>query len=226
MRQISALLLLMAMMSIPTGCAWTGLTNSRWAMENETYEEKYSRPYESEGARALPRKVKQAADARFQEEATGVFTSIGFGTDPDAFGGDLGFSHYNTSWLESHLSLSGLFNEGSEGFNLGGRAGVRIQPPSRLAPFVGIGLFAGFNEYDVIADSDGRDNNDNRVVDEAGELAEKSEFLGSLYPEMGVHYWINPNCRLTTSAAYHVTTSGRNYDNWVFSVGIGGFWHD
>ena len=73
---------------------------------------------------------------------------------------------------------------------------------------------------DVIADNDGIDNNDNRVVDEMGELDDRLAGFVSIYPELGVHAWLTPKWRLTGSVSYHLSTEGRDNDFVFFGVSM------
>ncbi|MBP89422.1 MAG: hypothetical protein CMJ64_22375 [Planctomycetaceae bacterium] len=90
------------------------------------------------------------------------------------------------------------------------------QTPTRLAPFVGVGALAAGGERDV--SDDGLDNDNNLLVDEPNE--DLSEYFASVYPEVGVHYWLTPRVRLTAGAAYQVTSTGRDDDQWTFGIGL------
>ena len=100
------------------------------------------------------------------------------------------------------------------GINLG----VRAQSPTRVAPFVGAGVFAGASSYYELADSDGVDNDDDFFIDEPGEERETNDYFAAVYPEVGVHAWLTSNWRATASASYLVTTEGRDHDFWYVGV--------
>ena len=73
-RKTSILLILVSL--IPSGCALpTGILRSRWAMDDPEYAEKYCDGADKSDVLG---KVKQAADARFQDDAFGVFVSTGY----------------------------------------------------------------------------------------------------------------------------------------------------
>ena len=41
-----------------------------------------------------------------------------------------------------------------------------------------------------------------------------------VYPEIGVHYWLNSSVRATASGAYYVTTEGRDSDFWFYGASL------
>ena len=97
---------------------------------------------------------------------------------------------------------------------------MRAQTPSRLAPFAGIGVFNGLSHEEVAAESDGQDNDDDMFTDEPGETDERAEYLGAVYPELGVHYWLSSRWRLSGLSRYYITTDGRNTDYWTVGIGV------
>lgn len=203
------------------GCALpTGVLKSRWAMDDPEYAQKYCDGAEKGDVLG---KLKQANDARFQEDASGWFVSGGFskrGDDEDGLVAiDIGREAYFTSFLTGRASLMGMGN--GEDWFTGADTGLRLQSPSRFAPFVGAGLFAGYAKEVVPADDDWIDNDDDGYVDEHGEDKERlSDAIAAVYPELGAHFWWNPSVRLTGFGRYLVTTDGRDSDDWLFGVGI------
>ncbi len=195
-----------------------GCTTSKWAIDDPDYRKKYGRPYAP--GEKIPRIIKQAVDARHLNDKGG--SSIGFAgaNAPFHAGAELGLFTYGEPWLEGRVALAGLLSEPGEGFFGGVSTGIRIQSPSRVAPFGGIGIFAGYAKRDVVADTDGRDNNDNLIVDEKGELGEKTFGFLSVYPEVGLHVWLTSRCRLTSSVSYHVSTEGRDADFVFYGVAL------
>ena len=94
---------------------------------------------------------------------------------------DIGREAYFTSFLTGRASLMGLGN--GEDWLSGADAGLRFQSPSRFAPFVGAGLFAGYAQEVVLADDDWVDNDDDGYIDERGEDKERlSEAIAAVYP--------------------------------------------
>jgi hypothetical protein len=206
------------------GCALpSGLTRSRWAMDDPEYAAKYAN---GAAKTDLPGKIKQASDARFQGGTSGCFISGGAYSRPDsdkALGAiDIGLESYVTSYLTTRGSLMLMANE--EDLFAGLDLGLRLQIPSRLAPFVGVGMFAGYAKEVVPADDDWIDNDEDGFTDEHGEDKERfSGLLASIYPEMGAHFWWTPNLRLTSFGRYMVTTEGRDDDDWLVGGGIAFF---
>lgn len=189
-------------------------------MEDPEYAEKYSDGAEKSD---IPGKIKQASDARFLEGAGGYFVSGGVMSRPDAkkeLGGvDIGVEGYATSFLTTRGSL--MFMTNGDDWFTGADLGMRVQTPTRLAPFAGAGLFAGYAKEVVPADDDWIDNDDDGFTDERGEDRERfSDFLISVYPEVGAHFWWTPNLRLTTFGRYLVTSEGRDDDDWLIGGGL------
>lgn len=193
-----------------------GCATSKWAIDDPVYREKYDRPYES--GNKIPRMIKQSVDARHVKDRDGMSLGFAAASDPTHVGGEIGWFGYSEPWMESRVSLAGLFSDPGDAFFGGVNAGFRLQSPSRVAPFVGLGTFVGLTDRDVIADNDGRDNNDNRVIDERGELDDKTDGFISIYPELGVHAWLTSKCRITGSVSYHISSEGRDNDFVFFGV--------
>ena len=189
-------------------------------MDDPEYAEKYCDGAEKSD---IPGKIKQASDARFLDGAAGYFISGGVMSRPDAnselAGIDLGIEGYAASFLTTRGSLM-LLTDGDDLFT-GGDVGLRVQTPTRLAPFAGVGLFAGYAKEVVPADDDWIDNDNDGFTDERGEDRERfSDFLASVYPEVGTHFWWTPNLRLTGFGRYMVTTEGRDDDDWLIGGGL------
>ncbi|QDT07123.1 hypothetical protein K227x_55480 [Rubripirellula lacrimiformis] len=198
----------------------TGFLRSRWAMTDPAYAEKYAN-----GARKtnLLKKIKQAADARFVRDFAGWYLSGGLtaiGDTPDPLGSiEIGVTGYQTSYLTSRLGFIAAAND--KDFYVGGETGLRIQTPTRLAPFVGGGLFLGASSTRSPAEDDNVDNDDDGAVDEDGE----TEFdfdgaLAAIYPEAGVHFWWSPRVRISGFGRYLITTEGRSADSWYYGVSM------
>ena len=213
-----ALLLLLA-----ANCGCSSLLRSRYAMDDPVYAEKYA-----DGAERwdLLGKAKQAIDARHTEGLGGTYLSGGAQVRPDSgtamFGGELGAEAYGTSWLTGRGALSGYYGH-DEGF-LGADLGFRLQTPTRIAPFVGVGTFQGISRGVRLADEDGLDNDDDGRWDEKGETDGYIDgLLSVVYPEVGVHAWLNGNWRITTYGRYLVTSQGRAYDDWLLGLQLTAF---
>ncbi|MDA7977492.1 MAG: hypothetical protein MPJ50_01825 [Pirellulales bacterium] len=183
---------------------------------------KYSALYPDDDAEKIARMAKQAVDARFVDGGTGLFAGAAGTTDPGAAGAELGAFHYFREDIEGRASFAWLTNSAADDSFLGVNLGARVQTPSRVAPFAGLGVFGGYSEFSEVADSDGIDNDDNGFIDERGEEKESVDgALGAVYPELGVHFWLTSHIRLTAAASYYVTTKGRDYDHWMYGVSLG-----
>ena len=189
-------------------------------MDDAEYAKKYA---EGADKSDILGKIKQASDARFQKDASGTYASSGVAHRSDnehgMFAVELGKETYFTSYLTGRMSLMGLANE--DDWFTGADVGMRLQTPTRLAPFVGVGASAGFASETVLADDDLEDNDDDGSVDEFGE--EDSRFSGAflaVYPEAGVHFWWTPEIRFSAHSRYFVTTEGRASDDWLTGVSV------
>ncbi len=195
-----------------------GCGTSRWAMNDPDYAAKYGRPYEQ--GEKLPRMAKQSIDARHVGGKGGGYVAAGAADDPVSVGGEIGGFYYPVSTIEGRVALAGLLGTGARDAFVGLNSGLRVHPPTRIAPFGGVGLYGGYSEYEFSVMHDGVDNDGDFQVDEWGETETDYGFLGAVYPEIGVHYWVDGRTRLTGSAAYYVTTEGRNHDFWYFGLGV------
>lgn len=201
---------------LQVGCA--GIGTSKWANDDPIYAEKYAKRYPSNDADKAARLVKQAIDARHVGGRGGGYIGFSGADEPTAAGAEIGAFTYVDPSLELRAGLKGLLGTGEEDWFAGIDLGTRVQSPSRLAPFAGVGTFIGGNSRQVGARNDRIDNDNDGAIDERGETRADREFMASVYPELGVHYWINSKLRMTGSAQYHVTTDGRDSDFWFVGV--------
>ncbi|OYP35081.1 hypothetical protein CGZ80_13530 [Rhodopirellula sp. MGV] len=192
-------------------------------MEDPDYATKYS-----DGAPKsdLAGKAKQAMDARFIKGSNGMFASGGYTYRPESENSlasiDVGVESYLTSYLTGRVSFMGMGND--EDWFTGADAGLRLQTPSRLAPFVGAGVFAGAARETIDASDDGIDNDDDGFIDENREKDKRfSGAFAAIYPEFGTHFWWTPRIRLTSYGRYMIATEGRDADDWMLGFGIAVF---
>ncbi len=129
-----------------TGCS---LLKSRYAMEDKVYAKKYRK-----GAKKvdLLGKLKQASDARHTQFLTGY--TVGGGAQMESESGvplglvEVGGEFYVTNYFASRVAVTGF--TGSENLFVGGDIGARLQTPTRLAPFVGVGAAFGVGVFDAL----------------------------------------------------------------------------
>lgn len=167
----------------------------------------------------IPGKLKQLLDARHAEGLGGIYVSGGAQSPPDSdtplVGLDLGYEYYQTSYLSHRLALTGY--AGTDQGYAGADAGIRLQVPTRISPFVGVGMFNGISRGVEDASRDRIDNDDDGIVDEFGEEDSYPDgWLTAIYPELGTHFWLNGHGRITAFSRYLVTTEGRDQDGWLF----------
>ncbi len=203
-----------------SGCS---LLNSRYAMDDPVYAEKYAQGAEKSDVLG---KAKQALDARHADGLAGYYLSGGAQYQAKAsepfVGAEAGLEGYATSWLSSRFALA-VYGGDGEG-RLGADLGARVQTPSRVAPFAGVGMFLGARPHKDLADMDGLDNDDDGWIDEHGEDEwDLDNWLIAVYPEVGVHAWLNGSLRLTAYGRYFVTTEGRVHDDWLVGCQLTAF---
>ncbi|TWT98995.1 hypothetical protein [Neorhodopirellula pilleata] len=192
-------------------------------MDHPEYSEKYAEGAEKSD---IPGKIKQAADARFLDGSSGWFVSGGLtaiGQSSNPMGSlEVGYAGYQTSYFTQRVGLVAAAND--DDFFLGGELGVRFQTPTRLAPFLGLGIFTGVASTTESAEDDHEDNDSDGSVDERGE--ERVNFDGALsafYPEIGAHFWWTSRLRISGFGRYLVTTEGRDADAWYYGVSFAVF---
>lgn len=177
---------------------------SRWAMKDGDYAQKYAKHSNK------PLKMaKQAADARYVRGKGGYYIGGAGNTSAVGSSGQLGYFRYGEPYAESHLGAEVLINKDfGDLLYLGADAGLRLQSPSRLAPFVGLGAFAGVSPA-VLDDDDS--TFPPPPQDEPGSL------LVGGYPEIGAHFWMKPDTRLTLFTRYLFNSNG--HDSGMLLVG-------
>ena len=228
----------------------TGCSSSKWAIEDPVYAEKYDRPYEDGeklprmakqivDARHLAGRTGKFIGGAYSGSPRSQSGSIG------TFGyGDAGAV---STYIAGHMSHTDFDSETL----LGLETGARVQSPSRLAPFAGAGATGGLSAdevgktvaivvgvlfwllYKAAVDDDDDDDSSNFVSsssrnhhqhddddDDDGVSLHYSPFA-AVYPELGLHYWLNHQTRLTLSARYMVTTAGRDHDFWMYGLSLG-----
>lgn len=196
--------------------ALPGCHGSRWAKRDADYRQKY--PEHTDNPL---RTIKQAVDARYVAGKSGAYVAAAGRNDPLAAGAEFGWFDYPMPWVEYRGGLAGLLHATGKHPLSGGLVGsVRVQPPSRLAPFVGVGAYGGW-AGERSATSDGLDNDHDGSVDEVDE--DDTDMALAVFPELGAHFWINHRTRLTTSVSYQVTNQGRDNDYLFYSIGFSWF---
>lgn len=214
-----SVLFALVLLAANSGCS--GIGTSRWAMDDPVYAEKYDEPYSGDDVDKVERMMKQSVDARYVDGRSGFYAGAAASDDPLTLGVEAGGFHYLNHSVESRVALKGLLGTGASDYFAGADVGLRLQSPSRLAPFVGVGTYLGGNSRSEPAENDLQDNDNDGSIDELGEKENVGKFFASVYPEVGVHYWLNGKTRLTTSAQYHLTTAGRDDDFVFMGISIG-----
>ena len=154
-------------------------------------------------------------------DKAGTYLEIGGQTDPTAVGAGLGAFNYNYSYLSTRLALYVLGSESIDDVFLGADTGIRFELGTVFSPFIGLGGYYGYHVENSPAEDDELDNDGDGQVDEDGEEdARIDRSVATIYPEAGLHIWIDKWTRFSLSGKYHITTEGRESDFWLFCVGF------
>lgn len=147
---------------------------------------------------------------RNMEYGAGGYTTLTARPDPVGFGGEAGVLAYPLPWVETHMGLTYFGPAGEETWFTGLNMGMRLEAPTYVAPFVGVGLTNG---YDLDAIRDEFRHYDYRKPTRG--------YMIAIHPEAGINYWITENFRVTGSASYYVTSAGRDSDFMLLGLGLG-----
>ncbi len=151
----------------------------------------------------------------------GVYIELGGRSDPDAIGGEIGISHYASEDVSVRGGLAFFASDSSDDIFGGGTLDVRFNLGKKISPFLGFGVFVGYSDETVSAENDDIDNDDDGSIDEDGEeKAIVTDLFASIFPEVGIHFFVSDTTRLTVASRYQMTTEGRDNDNWIYNFGI------
>ncbi|BCS95912.1 hypothetical protein DSLASN_15440 [Desulfoluna limicola] len=156
------------------------------------------------------------------EDPNVVFIEMGGSEDPKISGIQAGFGLYDDhTALLAGLSLLGSAT--NDDLFTGINMGVRFHPVPPfdypVTPFIGLGGFVGYSWEEANAEDDDIDNDEDGEVDEEGETKTTiKDTLSAIYPEVGLHVDIMGNGLLTLAARYNVTTQGRDFDHWLYTL--------
>ena len=197
--------------------ATPGCFSSKWAMDHADYRKKYDQPYSGNDFKKWNRMARQMVDARHVANDSGYYiggAGSNFRQNP-AGGAEVGVTNYALPWLSTKVALAGQVNSGAENAFVGVNTAVHLSTPTRVAPFVGAGVFGGVDIASAINTL--ASDNDQMDVEETNT---RTQFLGAVYPEAGVHVWLNGRTRLSASASYWMTTSSHDREFWYYGLGV------
>jgi hypothetical protein len=160
------------------------------------------RPTESDNASSLGELL--LSPGRFG--AVGVYGAGDTSPQGKGSGGEIGLI-YNDAWWDAKLGFAGQYSAGSKAIFWGPTLAAHVQLPTRISPFVGVGLFGSLTEKGT------------GQFDENFQEISAPEY-SAIYPEAGVNFWLCDYARLTTSASYHFTSAGREHDFWTVGASI------
>lgn len=164
----------------------------------------------------------QVVNADTIEGIAGIYAGGGARLDPLAGTGALGLFHYPTSWLSWRAGLAGAtFSNSDERLIAGGaELGLRVQTPTQLAPFVGVGTFLGWQEQKTTTTTVSKESfwglHSTSTTTET-----KTKGLATVYPEVGVIFWVSPHVYLATRAAYNFTSLRHDKESWMLGLELG-----
>lgn len=146
---------------------------------------------------------------RKMEYGAGAYTTLTMKPDTVGFGGELGVLAYPLPWAEAHMGATYFGPASDDTWFTGLTMGMRLESPTFVAPFVGVGLTTG---YDLDAIRQEFQHFDYRRPTRG--------YMVAIYPEAGIHYWITENFRVTGSASYYVSSKGRDSDFPLLGLGL------
>lgn len=164
----------------------------------------------------------QIVNADTIEGIAGFYAGGGARLDPLAGTGALGLFHYPTSWLSWRAGLAGAtFSNSDERLIAGGaELGLRVQTPTQLAPFVGVGTFLGWQEQKTTTTTVSEESfwgfHSTQTTTKT-----KTKGLATVYPEVGVIFWVSPHVYLATRAAYNFTSLRHDKESWMLGLELG-----
>ncbi|MEN1682203.1 MAG: hypothetical protein AAGJ46_21725 [Planctomycetota bacterium] len=170
--------------------------------------------------------AEDALGAKRATGRTGTYADAHGGTNPSAGGATFGWLAYLPKYKGLTSARFGIGVLGADSIrlfdsdgvlSLGGELGVRLQAPSRLAPFVGLGGYTGW----AGGGPDEEDSSDPPGGDADGLGRSDHRLLSAVYPEVGVHTWLTPNWRLTAMARHYEAFTGvdsQDYQTFGFSL--------
>ncbi len=182
-------------------------------MDHPAYAEKYTRPYGP--GEKLWRMGKQMVDARHVAGQSGATATVSGGASHNAggLGGELGWTHFLGPWLSVDGGLNGMLTvAGGDGFALFGlRGGARVQTPTRLAPYAGIGAYAGIGPSTKTPPPPGPFEEPDTYV---------TQGLVGAYPEAGVHWWATGRVGISGGSQYWMTSEGDGFWYHVLTLTV------
>lgn len=209
----SAICVALFLLLLPIGCRGT----SKYGMDHPEYVRKYDRPYKP--GEKYWRMPKQMIDARHVAGDVGGTMGLGGGLSKHAggLGADLGGVFYSRSWLSFNTGLNGMLGaSGDDGFALlGVRAGARVQTPTRLAPYAGIGAYAGLGPS-TKPNPDYEQPNPYSFSSEPKQSRYATQGLVAAYPEFGLHWWCSGRVGVSVGSQYWMTSEGDGF--WYHGV--------
>lgn len=194
-------------------------------MSDPDYAKKYGTPYPEDDVEKAQRMTKQMLDARHVAGDGGTYLKGAYSTEPDAGQIELGGFHYPNAFTEFHGGLSVLIGEDELWGFPGIDFGMRLQSPSRIAPFIGAGVFGDLSEPIVVGILDSLSGDDDDLCG-CEEPHRYVHSFAAVYPEIGIHYWLDGTTRATLSAGYYFNSEGRDEDFWLIGFSIGGVRHE
>ena len=212
MRSTLAPFLILMLLTLSVGCRGT----SKYGMDHAAYVEKYDRSYEP--GEKLWRMGKQMVDARHVAGQTGGTATVSGGASGKAggLGGEIGMVHFHNPWVSTNLGVNGMLTvTGGNGFALlGVRGGGRIQPPTRLAPYIGAGGYMGIGPSTKPCPLDHVDTGPFPSTTSSHPDCDNiftTQAIAAVYPEAGVHWWATGRIGVSAGSQYWLTSEGDGF---------------
>lgn len=124
---------------------------------------------------------------------------------------------YATAYIDGMLLASDTYDVPEPLFG-GVSVGLRTSLDVALSPYVGVGLYVGENEYETAAGNDKIDNDEDGIVDEAGESQTNHDLMAAVYPEAGWNLKLGNSFSVRVMSRYMVSSFGRKQDDWFYGL--------
>ena len=124
-----------------------------------------------------------------------------------------------SGYLDATLLISSAYDAQEPIFG-GVSVGLRTALDLPLSPYMGVGVYIGQNEKEVLAASDGLDNDGDGFKDDVGENKIDNILMSAVYPELGWRLAVGDSFSLRVMSRYMVSSFVRHHDDWFFGVSL------
>jgi hypothetical protein len=142
-----------------------------------------------------------------------LFVSIGSSKNLTSFKEELGLDVYINDFFSINdvFSINGSFmllgSEYEKDTVYGYRLGARVEAPTRISPFWGLGTFFGSSDF-------WGDKSTNKAII-------PTTYMATVFSEAGLHIWTTKDTRLSLYYSYNFSSNGRRDDMKILGLSFG-----